>query len=445
MYIETTEKLLDFIEKSPTAFQAVDEMQKRLTENGFEVLSEKEYWKLIPGGKYLVTRNNSALIAFCIPEKESRVFHIMASHSDSPSFKIKENPEIKVDNSYVKLNVEKYGGMLMAPWFDRPLSVAGRVIIRRNGGLKEKLINIKRDLVMIPNLAIHMNREANNGVSYNPQKDLQPLFAVGNTDRTLLEIIAEQTGVKKEDIISHDLFLYNRMPGTIWGADKEFVSSARLDDLQCAFASMEGLLRAQNHESIAVHCVMDNEEVGSGTKQGAASTFLKDTLLRINMGLGRTYEEYLMTLAGSFMVSADNAHALHPNYTDKTDPTNHPVLNKGIVIKFNANQKYCTDAVSAAIFKELCTKAGVPYQTFVNRSDIAGGSTLGNISNTQVPMNTVDIGLPQLAMHSPYETAGVKDTEYLVRAAEELFAEKFWMKYYAEEMAERKEGQNDER
>lgn len=422
MYIETTEKLLDFIEKSPTAFQAVDEMQKRLTENGFEVLSEKEYWKLIPGGKYLVTRNNSALIAFCIPEKESRVFHIMASHSDSPSFKIKENPEIKVDNSYVKLNVEKYGGMLMAPWFDRPLSVAGRVIIRRNGGLKEKLINIKRDLVMIPNLAIHMNREANNGVSYNPQKDLQPLFAVGNTDRTLLEIIAEQTGVKKEDIISHDLFLYNRMPGTIWGADKEFVSSARLDDLQCAFASMEGLLRAQNHESIAVHCVMDNEEVGSGTKQGAASTFLKDTLLRINMGLGRTYEEYLMTLAGSFMVSADNAHALHPNYTDKTDPTNHPVLNKGIVIKFNVNQKYCTDAVSAAIFKELCTKAGVPYQTFVNRSDIAGGSTLGNISNTQVPMNTVDIGLPQLAMHSPYETAGVKDTEYLVRAAEELFA-----------------------
>ena len=422
MYIETTEKLLDFIEKSPTAFQAVDEMQKRLTENGFEVLSEKEYWKLVPGGKYLVTRNNSALIAFCIPEKESRVFHIMASHSDSPSFKIKENPEIKVDNSYVKLNVEKYGGMLMAPWFDRPLSVAGRVIIRRNGGLKEKLVNIKRDLVMIPNLAIHMNREANNGVSYNPQKDLQPLFAAGNTDRTLLEIIAEQTGVKKEDIISHDLFLYNRMLGTIWGADKEFVSSARLDDLQCAFASMEGLLRAQNYGSIAVHCVMDNEEVGSGTKQGAASTFLKDTLLRINMGLGRTYEEYLMTLAGSFMVSADNAHALHPNYTDKTDPTNHPVLNKGIVIKFNANQKYCTDAVSAAIFKELCTKAGVPYQTFVNRSDIAGGSTLGNISNTQVPMNTVDIGLPQLAMHSPYETAGVKDTEYLVRAAEELFA-----------------------
>ena len=418
----TAEKLLTFIKESPTAFQAVEMMKKRFGENGFTELKEDEHWELVNGGKYFVTRNHSAVIAFTVPEASSDVFHIIASHSASPSLKIKENPEIKVDNSYVKLNVEKYGGMLMAPWFDRPLSVAGRVIIRRNGGLKEKLINIKRDLVMIPNLAIHMNREANNGVSYNPQKDLQPLFAVGNTDRTLLEIIAEQTGVKKEDIISHDLFLYNRMPGTIWGADKEFVSSARLDDLQCAFASMEGLLRAQDQESNAVHCVKDNEEVGSGTKQGAASTFLKDTLLRINMGLGRTYEEYLMTLAGSFMVSADNAHALHPNYTDKTDPTNHPVLNKGIVIKFNANQKYCTDAVSAAIFKELCTKAGVPYQTFVNRSDIAGGSTLGNISNTQVPMNTVDIGLPQLAMHSPYETAGVKDTEYLVRAAEELFA-----------------------
>lgn len=421
MYIETTEKLLDFIRKSPTAFQAADEMKKRLTEQGFEELSEKEYWKLNPGGKYLVTRNHSALIAFCIPEEAPRIFHIIASHSDSPSFKIKENPEMKVDGNYVKLNVEKYGGMLMAPWFDRPLSVAGRVIARKDGSLRECLVNIERDLVMIPNLAIHMNREANSGVSYNPQKDLLPLFAAENTDRTLLELIAEAAGVKKDDILSHDLFLYNRMPGTVWGADNEFVSSARLDDLQCAFASMEGLLRAETKKAIAVHCVLDNEEVGSGTKQGAASTFLKDTLLRINMGLGRTYEEYLMTLAGSFMISADNAHALHPNYADKADPTNHPVLNKGIVIKYNANQKYCTDAVSAAEFKELCTKAGVPYQTFVNRSDIAGGSTLGNISNTQVPMNTVDIGLPQLAMHSPYETAGVKDTEYFVRAAEKFF------------------------
>lgn len=422
MYIETTRELLEFIKKSPTAFQAAAEMRKKLKENGFEVLSEREYWKLVPGGKYLVTRNNSALIAFCIPEKESKAFHIMASHSDSPSFKIKENPEIKADGNYVKLNVEKYGGMLMAPWFDRPLSVAGRVLIHRNRSLEEKLINIERDLVMIPNLAIHMNREANNGIAYNPQKDMMPLFAAENMDQTLMELIAEQTGVRKEEILSHDLFLYNRMSGTVWGADNEFVSAPRLDDLQCAFASMEGMLQAENKKTITVHCVLDNEEVGSGTKQGAASTFLKDTLLRINMGLGRTYEEYLMTLAGSFMLSADNAHAVHPNYMDKTDPVNHPVLNKGVVIKYNANQKYCTDAVSAAGFKELCAKAEVPFQTFVNRSDIAGGSTLGNISNTQVPVNTVDIGLPQLAMHSPYETAGVKDTEYLVRVAAEFFA-----------------------
>ena len=313
MYMETTEKLLDFIKKSPTAFHAVEEMSKRLTDNGFEVLSEKEHWKLIPGGKYLVTRNHSALIAFCIPKEDTRVFHIMASHSDSPSFKIKENPEIKVNNSYVKLNVEKYGGMLMAPWFDRPLSVAGRVIVRGQDGLEEKLVDVDRDLVMIPNLAIHMNRDANNGLAYNPQKDLLPLFAAENIDRTVLEVIAEEAGLKKEDIISHDLFLYNRVPGTVWGADKEFVSSARLDDLQCAFASMQGILRGRSEKSITVHCVMDNEEVGSETKQGAASTFLKDTLLRINMGLGRTYEEYLMTLAGSFMLSADNAHALHPN------------------------------------------------------------------------------------------------------------------------------------
>ena len=211
------------------------------------------------------------------------------------------------------------------------------------------------------------------------------------------------------------------MEGTIWGADREFVSAPRLDDLQCAFASMEGMLAGTKEESIAVHCVLDNEEVGSGTKQGAASTFLKDTLRRINDGLGRTYEEYLMTLAGSFMVSAGNAHALHPNYTDKADPVNRPVMNGGIVIKYNANQKYCTDGISTAIFKELCREADVPYQTFVNRSDIAGGSTLGNISNTQAAMNTVDIGLPQLAMHSAYETAGVKDTESLISAAKVFY------------------------
>ena len=422
MYYEITEKLLEFIRKSPVSFQAVEEMKKRFTEDGFQYLSEKEHWDLEKGGKYVVTRNHSALIAFSVPEKAVMRFHIMASHSDSPSFKIKENPEIRVENTYTKLNVEGYGGMLMAPWFDRPLSVAGRVIIRREGKLEERLVNIDRDLVMIPSLAIHMNREANKGVSYNPQKDLLPLLGCGKEKTVLMDIIADELNVNREEILTHDLFLYNRMPGTVWGADREFVSSSRLDDLQCAFASMEGLLRGKKQDSIAVHCVMDNEEVGSGTKQGAASTFLKDTLRRINDSLGRTYEEYLMTLADSFMISADNAHAVHPNYGDKADPVNHPVINGGIVIKYNANQKYCTDAVSAAMFKDICQRADVPCQTFVNRSDIPGGSTLGNISSTQVPMNTVDIGLPQLAMHSPYETAGVKDTWSLIKAAEEFFS-----------------------
>lgn len=421
MYYETAEKLLAFIRKSPTAFHAVDTMRKTLADQGFQELSEKDYWKLTPGGRYIVTRNNSALIAFSIPEDAPRRFHIMASHSDSPTFKIKENPEITVEKAYVKLNVEKYGGMLMSPWFDRPLSVAGRVIVSEGGEIREKLIDIDRDLLMIPSLAIHMNREVNSGYSYNPQKDLLPLYGTAGTEETFSKTLAEAAGVREEEILSHDLFLYSRTRGAVWGAEKEFISAGRLDDLQCAFASMEGLLSGEKKKSIAVHCVMDNEEVGSGTKQGAASTFLKDTLLRINSGLGRTYEEYLMSLADSFMISADNAHALHPNYTDMADPVNRPLLNKGIVIKYNANQKYCTDAVSAARFKELCNRAEVPYQTFVNRSDMAGGSTLGNISNTQVPVNTVDIGLPQLAMHSPYETAGVKDTLSLVKAAELFF------------------------
>lgn len=422
MNTKTAKKLLKFIQKSPTAFQAVEEMKKRLEKEGYKELKEEEHWEIIPGGNYYVTRNNSALIAFSIPKKPVWKFHIMASHSDSPALKIKENPEIEVEKAYIKLNVERYGGMLLAPWFDRPLSVAGRLIVRKDGEIQEKLVTVDKDLLIIPNLAIHMNREVNDGYKYNVQKDMLPLYSSYEGKGSFMKQVAAEAGVEEKDILGHDLFLYDRTAGTIWGADEEFVSVPRLDDIQCAFASFEGFLRGEHKKSIAVHCVLDNEEVGSSTKQGAASTFLKDTLKRINMGLGRTEEEYLMALADSFMVSADNAHALHPNHTDKTDPVNRPVINGGIVIKYNANQKYCTDGVSAAIFKDICDKAGVPYQTFVNRSDIAGGSTLGNISNTQVPMKTVDIGLAQLAMHSVYETAGVKDTENLAKAAAELFA-----------------------
>lgn len=422
MNTKTAKKLLKFIQKSPTAFQAVEEMKKRLEKEGYKELKEEEHWEIIPGGNYYVTRNNSALIAFSIPKKPVWKFHIMASHSDSPALKIKENPEIEVEKAYIKLNVERYGGMLLAPWFDRPLSVAGRLIVRKDGEIQEKLVTVDKDLLIIPNLAIHMNREVNDGYKYNVQKDMLPLYSSYEGKGSFMKQVAAEAGVEEKDILGHDLFLYDRTAGTIWGADEEFVSAPRLDDIQCAFASFEGFLRGEHKKSIAVHCVLDNEEVGSSTKQGAASTFLKDTLKRINMGLGRTEEEYLMALADSFMVSADNAHALHPNHTDKTDPVNRPVINGGIVIKYNANQKYCTDGVSAAIFKDICDKAGVPYQTFVNRSDMAGGSTLGNISNTQVPMKTVDIGLAQLAMHSVYETAGVKDTENLAKAAAELFS-----------------------
>ena len=417
-----TKRLLTFLENSPTSYHAVENMAARLRGEGFEELKEADCWSIEAGGRYFVTRNMSSLIAFRVPGKDFTVFQIISSHSDSPTFKIKENPEMKVEGHYVKLNVEKYGGMLCAPWFDRPLSIAGRLVVRTADGLQTKLVNVDRDLVMIPNLAIHMNRQVNDGYAYNAQSDMLPLYGGEAAAGTLMKTIAQSAGVAEEDILGHDLYLYNRMKGSVWGAGEEFFSCGRIDDLQCAFGSLEGFLAGGNAHSVSVHAVLDNEEVGSTTKQGAASTFLLDTLKRLNTALGRTEEQYLTALASSFMVSADNAHGVHPNYTDKADPTNRPYLNGGIVIKFNATQKYTTDAVSAAVFRSVCEKADVPVQTFTNRSDMAGGSTLGNISNTHVALNTVDIGLPELAMHSPYETGGVLDTEYLIRAAKEFFS-----------------------
>ena len=416
-------ELIQFIKASPSAFHAVATMKKEFLANGFTALTENERWNLKAGGQYFITRNDSSIIAFSIPENGFHGMRIMASHSDSPFFKIKENPEMEVEKHYIKLNVERYGGMIFAPWFDRPLSVAGRLIIKNpsTGTLESRLVNVDRDLVMIPYLAIHMNREVNSGYKYNAQKDMLPLYGMSTAKDTFMETVAGAAHVSTDDILGHDLFLYNRESASIWGADEEFISAPQLDDLQCAFSSMKGFLYGEKNNYLALHCVFDNEEVGSGTKQGAASTFLRDTLQRIHEVLGYDREDYHIHLANSLMLSADNAHAVHPNHTDMADPTNRPYLNGGIVIKFNANQKYCTDAVSAAMFRDICKQADVPVQTFTNRSDIAGGSTLGNISNTQVALNTVDIGLPQLAMHSPYETAGVKDTEYLVRAAREFF------------------------
>ena len=417
------EELFSFLDQSPNAFFAVRNMCDLLSGAGMTRLYEGTPWKLEAGKGYFVTRNDSAVIAFKIPKLDYTGFQMMASHCDSPVFKIKTNAEISVDKSYVKLNVEKYGGMLCAPWLDRPLSVAGRVVVRTKEGIETRLVNVDRDLMIIPNLAIHMDRQVNDGHKFNAQVDMLPLFCEkGEEKDAFLGLIAAEAGVPAGDILDTDLFLYNRMPAVSLGLNGEFIASGRLDDLQCAFASLKGFLESAPADSVAVHCVFDNEEVGSGTKQGAASTFLKDTLHRINSAAGRTEEEYLMSIASSFLVSADNAHAVHPNYADKTDPTNRPYINKGIVIKYSANQKYTTDAVSGAIMRAICKEAGVPYQTFANRSDMLGGSTLGNIAQSQVALNTVDIGLPQLAMHSPYETAGSKDTAYLIEAAKVLFS-----------------------
>lgn len=413
-------ELLGFLDKSPSSFHAVWNMKNILIDNGFAELSEKERWQIKAGGNYFVTRNDSAIIAFSIPEGNVDGFRIAASHSDSPAFKIKENPEITVENKYVKLNTEGYGGMILSSWLDRPLSVAGRIIVKENGRLVSKLVNVDRDLMIIPNLAIHMNREINKGYVYNKQKDMLPLFAeAGDKDR-LMDIIKEAAETDKE-ILGHDLYLYNRQKAVVLGADGEFIASGRLDDLQCAFSSLKGFIQAEKSEFVAVHCVLDNEEVGSGTKQGAASTFLKDTLKRINFGLGKDEEDYRVALANSFMISADNAHAVHPAHPDKTDTGNRPYLNGGVVLKMNADQKYCTEGLSAAFFRELCNEADVPVQTFVNRSDMAGGSTLGNISSSQVAVAAVDIGVAQLAMHSSYETAGARDTEYLIKVFKKFF------------------------
>lgn len=415
--MEEVQELLNFIEKSPSPFHVIENMKEQLLEEGLEELNEQDHWDLKRGHSYFVTRNGSSMIAFRIPENEISGFQVIASHSDSPTFRIKEHAEMKVEGHYTKLNVEKYGGMLMAPWFDRPLSVAGRVVVKEGYQIKTRLVAIDRDLVLIPNVAIHMNRDINNGYKYNPQVDMLPLFAEGNEKDGLLSLVAKELGVERNDILSHELSLYVRGKGTVWGEHEEFISSPKLDDLECVYASMKGFLRAKDPKAATVLCVYDNEEVGSGTKQGAASTLLKDTLKRVIMAFGGGEEEYQRTINASFMVSADNGHALHPNHPEKADPINHPKMNGGILIKHSANQKYTTDAVSAAVMRMLCQENKIPYQDFVNRSDILGGSTLGNLSSMQVPMNTVDIGVAQLSMHSPYETGGAKDVANLVKMA----------------------------
>lgn len=421
MALEHVQELFDFIQQSPSCFHVIENVKKQLTEQGFEELCENKNWQIKEGGKYFVTRNLSSVIAFKVPTKDFKSFHIVASHSDSPTFKIKDHPEQMVKGKYVQLNTERYGGMIYSTWFDRPLSIAGRALVKTETGVATKLLNIDRDLLVIPNLAVHMDRTVNDGMKYNPQVNLLPLYGDAASKDTFNKLVAEACGTAEENIISTDLFLYNRTAPTVWGAHNEYMSCAKLDDLECAFSSLKAFLKGENSQSISVCAIFDNEEVGSSTKQGANSTFMYDILHRINENLGRTEEQYHTAVASSFMLSADNAHALHPNHPAISDPTNPVYLNEGIVIKHNANQKYTTDAVSSAIFQKMCEEKNVPYQHFVNRSDVAGGSTLGNIANTHVSLNTVDIGMAQLAMHSSYETAGVLDLAYMIAGMEAFY------------------------
>lgn len=420
--IKTTEELLGFLKNSPTAFQAVEEIGKKLTEAGFAKLGEHENWDIVPGGKYFVTRNGSSVIAFSVPKKYAHSFMITASHTDSPTFKLKSAFEAEACGKYVKLNVEGYGGMILSSWLDRPLSIAGRLIVKDGSKITTKNVNIDRDLVLIPNVAIHQNRQINSGFSYNIAVDMMPLYSASDKKGTLLETAAEYAGCAKDNVVGGDLYLYNRTPGTIWGAGDEFFSSARIDNLQCAYSTLIGFISAADEaKAVNVYASFDNEETGSATKQGAGSQFLSDTLAKIAEKLGFSVTE---ALASSFMVSADNGHAKHPNHPELSDAQNSPAMNEGVVIKENAAQKYTTDAVSSAIFAKICEDANVPVQRFANRSDMGGGSTLGSISNTNAAMITVDIGLAQLAMHSSYETAGTKDTGYMIDAITQFYKSK---------------------
>ena len=403
--------LFSYIAACPTAFQAAAHTAALLEAEGYRPLRETEEWMLEPGGRYYVTRNGSSLIAFRLPKGRPVGFMMTAAHGDSPTFKIKENAELTGENE-TRLSVEGYGGMLCASWMDRPLSVAGRAMVRTENGVAMRLIDLHDDLALIPNVAIHMNRDANNGAKYNFAVDMQPLYGEKGGFRRR---IAEAAGVAEEDLLTHDLFLYNPQPGVEWGG---YISAPRLDDLQCAFAALQGFLTAGESQSAAVYCLFDDEEVGSQTKQGAASTFLRETLERICDALGLT----LRTMAaGSFLLSCDNAHAVHPNHPEYADKNHAVRMNGGVVIKYNASQRYATDAVSAALFQTVCEAAGVLFQRYANRPDMAGGSTLGSIANTQVSLNMADIGLAQLAMHSAFETAGAEDTAHMVQALKTFF------------------------
>lgn len=415
MYRQISREMLDFINSSPCARLAVENLTASFIAEDYIELYENEVWNIKRGGRYYVSRAGASLIAFRIPNDEVSSFQTVLTHTDSPALKLKPNFELDTAE-FKKLSVEKYGGPLLESFFDTPLGIAGSVTVCSGDGVIEKTVYLE-NVCIIPRTPPHLSKEQGT----NPALDMCPLYAVGNADG-VTSLIASTLAVSRDDILAHDLYVVPSSKGIIWGEKGEFVSSPRLDNLQSVFASFAGFLNSDETTAIPVMAVFDNEEIGSGGEEGAGSTFLSDTLERISRALGKSYEEHLRLLSDSFFVSADGAHARHPNHPELFDAANSPILNGGVAIKYNANKRYTTTSVSAGLFRQIAKMAQVPCQTYSNRSDIAGGSTLGHISQAQASVLTVDVGAPMLAMHSAFETAGALDTEYLARVFEMFYS-----------------------
>ena len=426
--LEFAQELIDFIYDSPSPFHATKKTSEILLSKGFSELNLRERWDIKKGGKYYVTKNDSALVAFIVGngDIEKDGFKLIGGHTDAPGFKVKPSPEMN-DNGYIKLNTEVYGGPILNTWMDRPLSIAGRVTLKGNDILypESKLININKPILIIPNIAIHMNRKINEGIELNKQKDTLPILGLINEEfekeNYLINILAKELNIESKDIIDFDLYLYEYEKGSIIGINNEFISSGRLDDLAMVHAGISALCDSEASRGTNVMICFDNEEIGSRTKQGAGSPMVKNVLERIVLGLGKDKEDFFRALYSSFIISADMAHPVHPNAPEKHDPNLKPKLNSGPVIKINANQNYTTDSDSDTVFEMICKRAEVPYQKFVNRSDARGGSTIGPISSTQLDIRSVDIGNPMLAMHSVRELGGVLDHYYVFNAFKEFY------------------------
>lgn len=422
-------ELIDFIYDSPSNFHVVENTKDKLNKKGFKELNIRDRWNIEKGGKYYIVKNGTAIISLVIGqgEIEEEGFRIIGAHTDAPTFRIKPSPEILVENNYLKLNVEAYGGPILSTWLDRPLGLAGRVSLKAQNPLypATRLLNINRPVLIIPNLAIHMNRKVNEGVELNKQKDMLPLVSLINEEFSknnfLIKLIAKELNVEADEIIDFDIFLYEFEKGSIVGLNNDFISCGRLDDLAMVHAGIEAIGECNPSNATNVMVCFDNEEVGSSTKQGADSPMLRTVLERVVYALGKDKEDFFRALYSSFIISADMAHALHPNHTDVHDPTNRPIINKGPVIKINANQAYTTDSNSSAVYEMICEKAEIPVQKFVNRSDLRGGSTIGPISSTHIDIPSVDIGNPMLSMHSIRELGGVLDHYYIKKSFDEFY------------------------